>query len=93
MASPLGHAVKTLPFKEPQLANEDQTVVPLHTAWGQSAKSATGEGGRKLTLYSVFLHFLDLGDGLSQVVGELLAVLGVGRVEVDEDFDVGTWDG
>lgn len=64
--------------------------------WFQStqpggAKSETGEEGRKLTLYSVFLHFLDLGDGLSQVVGELLAVLGVGRVEVDEDFDVGTW--
>lgn len=46
---------------------------------------------RQLTLYSVFLHFLDLGNGLSQVVCELLAVLGVGRVEVDEDFDVRTW--
>lgn len=46
-----------------------------------------------LTLYPVFLHFLDLGDRLSQVVSELLAVLGVGRVKVDEDFDVGTWYG
>lgn len=44
-----------------------------------------------LTLYSIFLHFLNLGDGLSEVIGELLAVLGVGRVEVDEDFDVCTW--
>lgn len=47
----------------------------------------------RLTLYSVLLHFLDLGDGLSQVVCELLSVLGVGRVEVDEDFDVRTWNG
>ena len=41
-----------------------------------------------LTLNSVFLHFLDFGNRLAQVVGELLAVLGVGGVEVDEDFDV-----
>lgn len=67
-------------------------MAPLLTARG-GAESETGRGGRELktlTLYSVFLHFLDLGDGLSQVVGELLAVLRVWRVEVDEDFDVGT---
>ena len=46
-----------------------------------------------LTLYPVFFHFLDLGDGLPQVVRELFAVLGVGGVEVDEDFDVRTRDG
>lgn len=54
---------------------------------------AWGAWVRLLTLYSVLLHFLDLGDGLPQVVRELLAVLGVGGVEVDEDFDVCTWDG
>lgn len=43
---------------------------------------------RRLTLYSVLLHFLDLGDGFSQVVCEFLSVLGVGSVEVDQHFDV-----
>lgn len=56
---------------------------------------AGGVGGCnwRLTLYSVLLHFLDLGDGLPQVICELFAVLGVGGVEVDEDFDVRTWNG
>lgn len=46
-----------------------------------------------LTLYPVFFHLLHLSDGLAQVVCELLAVLRVWSVEVDEDFDVRTWDG
>lgn len=41
-----------------------------------------------LTLYPVLLHLLDFGDRLPQVVGKLLAVLRIGCVEVDEDFDV-----
>lgn len=60
----------------------------------QRVRCEAGGDGRelkKLTLYSVFLHFLDLSNGLSQVICELLAILGVGRIEVDEDFDVGTW--
>lgn len=48
---------------------------------------------QQLTFYSVFLHFLNLSNGLSQIVCELFAVLGVGRIKVDEDFDVRTWDG
>ena len=50
-------------------------------------------GGGLLTLYSVLLHLLDLSNGLAQVICELLAVLGVGGVEVDEDFDVRSRDG
>lgn len=65
--------------------------VLLPTASGE--QSERGWGNWRLTLYSILLHFLDLGDGLSQVVCELLSVLGVGRVEVDEDFDVRTWNG
>lgn len=74
-----------------------RTIPRLHCtqpggwAEGGEVKAGVGQSERQLTLYSVFLHFLDLGDGLSQVVGELLAVLRVGRVEVDEDLDVGTW--
>ena len=52
-----------------------------------------GWGNQVLTFYPVFLHLLDLSDGLAQVVCELLAVLRVGSVEVDEDFEVCTWDG
>lgn len=40
------------------------------------------------TLYPVLFHFLDLGDGLSQVAGEFLAVLRVGSIEIDQDFEV-----
>lgn len=53
-----------------------------------AAVGAVGGCNWRLTLYSVLLHFLDLGDGLSQVVCELLSVLGVGSVEVDQHFDV-----
>lgn len=70
--------------------------VRLPTASGEpSGRGREWDGwcNWRLTLYSVLLHFLDLGDGLSQVVCELLSVLGVGRVEVDEDFDVRTWNG
>lgn len=41
-----------------------------------------------LTLYPVLFHFLDFSDRLPQVVGKLLAVLRIGCVEIDEDFDV-----
>lgn len=41
-----------------------------------------------LTLYPVLFHLLDFSDGLAQVVCKLLAVLRIGCVEVDEDFDV-----
>lgn len=71
--------------------------VLLHTACGQQSERGVGWGRRggnwRLTLYSVLLHFLDLGDGLPQVICELFAVLGVGRVEVDEYFDVRSWNG
>lgn len=68
--------------------------VLLHTACGQQSERGWGWGGNwRLTLYSVLLHFLDLGDGLPQVICELFAVLGVRRIEVDEDFDVCTWNG
>lgn len=51
------------------------------------------ETSELLTLDPVLLHLLDLGDGLSQVVCELLAVLRVRGVEDDEDLDVSTRDG
>lgn len=68
---------------------------------GVTAASATdGRGARRPrrprprpTLYPVLLHLLHLCDGLPQVVGELLAVLRVGGVEVDQHFDVGPRDG
>lgn len=44
-----------------------------------------------LTLYSVLLHLLHLCDGLPQVICELLAVLRVGGVEVNENFNVCAW--
>lgn len=46
-----------------------------------------------LTLDAVLLHLLDLGDGLAQVVCELLAVLRVRGVEDDEDLHVRARDG
>lgn len=45
------------------------------------------------TLDPVLFHFLDLSDGFSQVAGELLAVLNVGSIEIDQDFEVSTWNG
>lgn len=45
------------------------------------------------TLYPVLFHFLDLSDGFSQVAGEFLAVLRVGSIEIDQDFEVSTWNG
>lgn len=44
------------------------------------------------TLYPVLFHFLDLSDGFSQVAGEFLAVLRVGSIEIDQDFEVSTWN-
>lgn len=45
-----------------------------------------------LTFYPVLLHFLDLCDGLPQIICKFLPILGVGCIEVYEDFDVCTWD-
>lgn len=91
---PVRRTVKILPRKVPQLSNEDQGSVPRSCFTQPEVKRGGGWGEEQkeaLTLYPVFLHFLDLGDGLPQVICKLLAVLGVGRVKVDEDFDVRTW--
>lgn len=48
---------------------------------------------KTLTFYPVLLHLLDFCDGLPQVISELFAVLRVGCVEVNEDFDVGSRNG
>ena len=55
----------------------------MHSGYGPSGP---------LTLDAVLLHLLDLGHGLPEVVGELLAVLGVGGVEVDQHLDVRSRD-
>lgn len=46
-----------------------------------------------LTLYPVLLHLLDFSNRFSQIVSKLFAVLRIGRVEVDEDFNVRSRNG
>ena len=46
-----------------------------------------------LTFYPILLHLLDFSNGFSQIVGKLFAVLRIGCVEVDEDFDVSPGNG
>lgn len=48
---------------------------------------------RALTLYPVLLHLLNFSNGFSQIVCKLFAVLRIGRIEVDEDFNVSSGNG
>lgn len=52
-----------------------------------------GKNKGLFTLYPVLFHFLDFSDGFSQVAEEFLAVLRVGSIEIDQDFEVRTWNG
>lgn len=46
-----------------------------------------------LTLYPVLLHLLNFSYGFSQIVCKLFAVLRIGCIEVDEDFNVSSGNG
>lgn len=55
--------------------------------------SSIKNGNNLLTFYPVLLHLLDFCNRFSQIISELFAVLRIGCIEVDEDFDISSRNG